>query len=531
MMKLPQPVILALALAGPLAAGLLATPPIWGGMEAGPCTVGYRILLLRDRSRPAVPVTGVENPPATGRLVPVHLWYPAQDGAASAPLRFGDYIDRLAYNVDARPLDDARRQAARARFLASAVGLGGDRAKISAVYPTLLALETTAHPDAPAAAGKFPLIIFPEFQPAAGNSSLAEYLASHGYIVATTGMRSQREETWTVSLANLETLVTDLQFMLGSMADTPAVDLARVATIGVGISANAGLALQMRDPRVQAHVSLDGGVISPSEDRLLRRTPYFDAAAVRGPMLFIWAPHPSLIVALADAYKYASRRVLAFPGMSEFRFLNYGLLEKFAPELIGRPPGDTATGYKWAARYVRAFLDAHLRADAAARAFLEAPPEANGVPAGTLAAEFHAALPPPPSLAECRALILRDGVAAFATLYRELKRQDPQPFTAENFIDLYNWAQFVASDPDWAIRQGIAELRLDAFPASARAHFTYAGVAAARQDTAGAIEHYRQAVALLAADRDPLLDDGLRQRITTLATEALQRLQSTPARD
>lgn len=503
---------------------LRAAPPVWGGMESGPYVVGYRTLLLRDRSRPAVPLPGVADSPATGRLVTVHLWYPAQPGAQSAPMTIGNYVDLLAHNVDARPLDDARRQTARTRFFDSAVGLGGDRAAVTAAFPHLLALGTAAEENAAAAPGKFPLVLFPEFQAAAGNCALAEYLASHGYVVATTGMRGLREETWTVSLANFETLVTDVQFMLGAMADIPAADLSQVATIGVGISANAGLALQMRDSRVTVHISLDGGVISPTEDRLLRRTPYFDATAVRGPMLFIWAPHPSLVLALADAYKYASRRVLAFPGMSEFRFLNYGLFEKFAPEFIGKPPGDTATGYAWAARYVRAFLDAHLRADSAAQALLAAAPETNGVPPGVLTNMFHDALPAPPSVAECRALIQHEGVGAFAAMFRKLQATEPQPFTVENLLDLYNWAQFVRGDPDWSIRQGIAQIRLEAFSESARAHFAFAVVAEARKNHAAAIEHFREALKLLPNDRDPVLDDRLRQRITTASNDALQRL-------
>lgn len=504
----------------------LAATGLHGQMEPGAHPVGFRTLLLRDYARAPIPVPGSTNTPTDGRLVPLHLWYPAAPGAGPT-LTLADYADLIAQNSNATPPDEVRRAAARQRFLNSVGELGGDRSVAEREAGRILAHAGLAHRDAPAAPGTFPVLLFPEYHAPASNSILAEYLASHGYLVASVPMLAWRSETWPGgSPPNFESYVGDLQFALGALRDVPAADRTRIATIGVGITANAVVALQMRAPLIRAHVSLDGGLISPTEDATLKRTPFFDAAEIRTPMLFIWSPHPNLVPNLAGQYKYAPRLMLHLPGMSEYRYLNYGPLEAVAPGLLGPPPGDTATGYAWAARYVRAFLDAHLRDVATAQRFLAATPEANGAPTGLIQHRLDAALPPPPSPEEVRQLITTKGVGAFTTLYRSLKERDPKPFTMAGLLDLQIWASAAGRDPDASLRKEIALVRLDAFPDSARVHYALANAAAARNETDLARRHFAETLRLLPADPDPSLNDPLRALIRQRTEEATRRLTS-----
>jgi hypothetical protein len=121
--------VVALVLAAPLAA---QPPPLWGGLKAGRHTVGYRRASL-----------------GAGTL---HVWFPATD-ARGKRLRVGGYFDRESGEALPARLRDA---------------------------------PSAAFPEAVAAGGPFPLILYAGEPGAAGpdNTVLAEYLASHGYVVA-----------------------------------------------------------------------------------------------------------------------------------------------------------------------------------------------------------------------------------------------------------------------------------------------------------------------------------------------------------
>ena len=210
--------------------------------------------------------------------------------------------------------------------------------------------------------------------------------------------------------------------------------------------------------------------------------------------------------------------------MTEYRYLNYGPLDVLAPGLLGQAPGDIALNVTWAARYVREFLNAHLNADANARAFLAATPQQAGAPADLIQHEVRAALPAPPSPTEVRQLITGKGVAAFAELFATLRQKDPQPFSMAALLDLQIWAGGPGRDPDGSIRKGIALLRLEAFPNSSRVHFALANVAATRNEHELARKHFRETLRLLPADPDPSLDDSFKTLIRQRVEDALNRL-------
>lgn len=127
-----------------------------------------------------------------------------------------------------------------------------------------------------------------------------------------------------ISLGGLETQVADLRVVLAALAAEPFVDIAQLGLIGVGFNASAALSLQLRHQGVRSLVSLDGGIPTPFEDRFLQRTPYFDLAAVRVPILAAHSPHETIDTSLWNQYRYADRRLLHFPAMTEFHFLSFG---------------------------------------------------------------------------------------------------------------------------------------------------------------------------------------------------------------
>ncbi len=505
-------------LAIPTRAG--TAPRLWGDLQPGEFAVGFRTLFVRDTSRPAVADLdgrGIDPTGTLGRQIRLHIWYPARPTKRTA-LTLGDYAALLGDDLESA--GTKRHGDPSAAFLERTVGLGGRADEVRAQLPRLLALEGRAVRDAATARGRFPLVLWPEGSSPATNSIMAEVLASHGYVVAAFAPKGTREASFSAGLADLETTVDDLQHVLGVLRADPSVDGGKVALVGLGFNASPCLALQMRDPSIDAVVSLDGGIPTPFEDGLLKRTPYFDTGAVRAPILAVYAPHPDVDPAVFDQYRYSTRTLVRFPQMTEFHFLNYGMLERFAPSVLGRSPGDTKTGFEWACRYVVAFLDATFGRRPSTPSIL-APDTA---PAAIAEVTIKPGFAPPPTIVELKSMIRSRGVVAVREVFTQLRASDPTPFSHQLFVDLANWLN-EGHDPDWRIRRELAELRLVAYPDSARAQFSLANALERSGDPEKARGLFERSLLTLDSDPDPTLDEALRRRIADGAREGIERLK------
>ena len=133
------------------------------------------MLAERDASRPLAD--------GRGRPAQIAVWYPAAK-AAGARMSYRDYFLLTASENDPEktPGEADREQAIEGfeRFLASAGVTKSDAA-------SLLATQMKAVRDAAPAAERFPLVVMAQGngQSAHDQAFLAEYLAGHGYVVAT----------------------------------------------------------------------------------------------------------------------------------------------------------------------------------------------------------------------------------------------------------------------------------------------------------------------------------------------------------
>ena len=494
-------------------------------LALGPSAVGVRELLLRDPSRPTLPLTEAGTArDARGRQMHIVVWYPSVRGTGRVMTR-GDYVHMAARTLDHTPLTPDRRVAAVAAFTARARALGGDSAALERALPALLSASVGARLDARPLAGRHPLILFPEWQPPSVNNVMAEHLASYGYVVAsvaTKGSHDAQIEYW--SPRGFETMVADLRFVLQALDTVPFVDTRRIGAMGVGISASAGLGLAMRTPSVAAIACVEGGLTTEGEMGRLMRTPYFDVGAVRAPILAITAPHPAVDAARLDLYRYATRHLVHFQRMSEFWFLDYGLLSTQSPGIIGRQPADVALGFTHACDIVLRFFDTYIREDSTARRWLDnLAPSSVGAPTDLFVSSIRRSLPPPPTVSQLKAMLQRAGVAEVSALIASHVARDSQPIPSEYFVEL-NGALGAGGDPSGSMRFELSKLRAAIYPQSARANYSLGSAALSRQDTVLARTHLSAALRAVAADRDPLLDQTTRQRIERQATSLLQAI-------
>ncbi|MDQ0795803.1 alpha/beta hydrolase [Streptomyces sp. B1I3] len=279
MLLLAAPVTTAQALSAPASAPA-APAAVTSRLPSptGPYAVGTEVLHLTDHARtdPWVPAAG-------DRELMVSLYYPARTGRAGSTAPYMSTEE--------------------ARLVLAGAGLEGT------VPPaTLSSLGTHARTGARTAPGRFPLVLLsPGFgNPRATVTSLAEDLASRGYVVASVDHAYESAGTelpdgrllTCVACERLESAPTeeareelgrlvstgraaDLSFVLDRLTghrpawkNSRMVDRRRVAVTGHSIGGSAAASAMLADPRFDAGINMDGTFMERIPASGLGRRPF-----------------------------------------------------------------------------------------------------------------------------------------------------------------------------------------------------------------------------------------------------------------
>jgi hypothetical protein len=494
-----------------------------GGFAAnGPYPVGYRAISHWDRTRQTAPARDYAGTPNSGnRATPmqVSVWYPAQAGGT--PMRLGEYHALGAKRETLEPITDGEVTAASATVRGNArfmlrVDLSATKAD------SISASRTAAVRDAAPAAGRFPLVVGGLEGPGSAYG-LAEHLASFGYVVVSSPSLAA---TATLQVTNpqvaLETQARNLEVVQSLASELPFVDPDHLALVGMNFDGLAVLVVQMRNMTADAVVSVDGWE-SKSMAHMLRASPHYDPARVRVPYLaFSQANPPSSALAFADstlnALKYSTRYGFVVRDIEHGHLL--GNLMVY-PEL--RP--EARLGYDFIWRTIRNFLDANLKDQAAAKAFLERSAVENGYPGWLVQVERkHPALEPIPTAKEVEQIAMAGNVSELTAIYRRAKAVNPSVtmFTLQT-LNLYAFRFGQRGDRDRAI--AFQQLAVEAFPTSTAAANNLGNAYRDAGQMAKAIEFWEKAVALI--DADPELPPAEKQPSrTNLETKIMQARRS-----
>ena len=293
------------------------TAPLWYDLAPGPHEVGFRRLWELDPSRVWPRSTALDSLEGTiARPVRMDAWYPASC-EASQRMPLGSYLQMEA---PAHPFEDVV-SLTRAWDEYSYRGLAGD----SVAFDRLMRVDTAACLEAPAAPGRFPLVVYSAgwYNRAPDNTILAEFLASHGFVVVT--VPQLNPGLWTYNFRSdalsVENQVRDLEVALGAMSSEPVVDRRRIAAMGYSTGGDVVLLLQGRNPLVRAVVSLDGSwTLGPDNDVL--GSPFFLPDQHRMPILAARRPTGGMTGAdqVLDSLDAAFRIVVEIPGSDHGSF-------------------------------------------------------------------------------------------------------------------------------------------------------------------------------------------------------------------
>jgi dienelactone hydrolase len=347
------------------APALSAQGEFWGELKAGHFGVGFRAVYQADPARSYDPDYPTPGRTAAKKARPIFaaIWYPAPSGEGKSMLH-RDYL--RAVTLDSGAPDLAQRLRIHTRDQASLYMLGKEYEDLTtedrARWDGLLSTPVYAVLNAPAAEGKFPVILY---HPGLGgtyedNAVLCEFLASHGYIVISSAYQSADSSSLNID-GDLETSLADLAVLLRFAATLPFADPERVAAIGHSYGAQAVIAWRaLPNSTLDAVVFLDSNVLYVGLDA--PQFPAIKAAVARNPKsavpVIFFADrerHPHFET-FTPYLKFAPHYEVDTPTLEHNAFVSQGAVVKDEP---------ARRAYEAVCAVILQFLNAQVKADPA----------------------------------------------------------------------------------------------------------------------------------------------------------------------
>lgn len=485
------------------------TSPFLGELKKGGFAVGYKIFQKKDFARAARPKNDFRGKPFEGeraRTINFAIWYPATVEKNAKPMIYEDYL-LLSPLPTAVP--DARKKQIRDGFKAAPIAAGIAAEKLDSV----LAMPTEAFYNAVPVEQKFPLVVGANM-----SRSLAEYLASNGYVVAhVAGGRSDFFYT---------DALQDLEFALNELQSNSQIDFSKIGAVGFSFAGGMASLLQMKTNNIDAVVSYDG-IEAWTQMRDLENLPYFRPENANVPYLRF---HDSQNAAanLDFALFYDRARFMNYTQI-DYKDLGHraadgAILNHLLPNFDGANPKNSIQHHRLLGEYTLGFLDANLKKDEKAAAFLKRTPEENGYAKDFVAIKRKEALPRPPSLIESAEVIDREGIEAFLKINQELKTKQPKPFAAPVLTSLL--LQYSGRNQP-KIVLALANLLVETHPEISASWFNAAFNLQRTGETATAIKYFEKFLEVEKNDTATPAATKERMRRTTLETlETLKKKAS-----
>ena len=465
--------------------------PLHGTLGAGPHAVGFRTVSVVDATRPSGPkrdASGVAlSPERRGRRIDVHVWYPASPGT-------GPRLTVADYAIAHLPSSDAVRIRERLdglrRFLSQFGSLDDD------MWSRLQATPLEGVREAPPARGRFPLLIG-QLRPLS-TTVTAEYLASHGYVVAMT--YSEGPEPGGAG-PGLDVAVRDMEFAIPQLRALPFVDQASLATLGVSGAGFSQILLAMRHPDVEAACDLESAIFDDRVMWPLSRGWGYELTAMRVPFLHTYSvPLAKRESRIADFenMRYSTRHhyLVDAPQIHHWDFATEGMAAS-----VLKLRGDASTrlqqAFETTNRYVLAFFNAYVKDDAAGLAFLKRDPSANGAPAGLATIREISAVVPAPTSDELYTLLTTKGVAAAMAELDLGRGRDPEAATFRE-AEINRLGYRLLRQKKFPEAIAVLQRNVALFPVSSNALDSLAEAQETAGDRSAALETTRKALEVLA---------------------------------
>lgn len=482
------------------------TSPYWGELKKGNFAAGFKTFEKKDFARATRPKTDFRGKLFEGeraRPMIFQIWYPAVIEKTAMPMLYEDYSFVFAPSP---PTEEQRKQF-RMRFKTPRLAAG--LAEID--LDKLLAMPTGAFYNATPVDQKFPLLIGANF-----SRSLAEYLASHGYVIAL--VSSNQAESSQINL------VGNLEFGLNELQQHPNIDFSKIGATGFSFSGGTATLLQLKTNNIDAVISFDGIEAWTQARNDLANLPFFDPEAATVPYLR-FHDSESAAANLDFALFYDRARFMNYTQI-DYKDLGHrtaeaAILNHLIPNFDGVNPKNSLIHHRLMGEYTLNFLNAHLKKDEKAAAFLKRSPEENNFQKDFVIIRRKDALRRPPSQIESAELIDREGIESFLKINQELKTKLPKVFSSQMLTSLM--LQFAGRNQPKNV-SALAHLLVETYPELCTSYFNAAFNLQRIGDRETAIRYYDKFLEV--EKTDAVTPSVAKDRMRQTATEALKNLKT-----
>ena len=356
---------------------------LWGNLEKGPYGVGFRMIRQNDYSRTFFTEANRPESGASaemGRPVSIYLWYPIQEESNESYMRFGSYVEYavddfdLSMNRDMSFNDKVRMDIPLFR------GLSEES------WAALIETPTAAVEDATPHDGTFPIIVIGQglyYESPLTHAVLCEYLASHGYVAATCPLIGTHSRLVHLNVIDLETQIRDMEFALSQARQLDNTHASQIGVLGFDLGGMSGLILTMRNPDVDAFVSLDAGILFGHPSELPDKHPNYDILRFRAPWMHLTSaravePNRQFLSdqSLFGKANSADMYLIWFDELGHVDFTSYAQYGIDRPMAMywGPRQGWEGSSYNVICQYVLNFFDAYIKGDKEGEALLQKAP-------------------------------------------------------------------------------------------------------------------------------------------------------------
>jgi dienelactone hydrolase len=352
---------------------------LWGSLQPGPYSVGFRYFTVADDTRVSVVVNSVSGSierKYVPRDIKIYLWYPAKSDGTASGESLKLYIECLKTDFARSSENEKIEPMVLMNF---PLGKGADKAYLKKILES----PVLARKDAEPAVGKYPVIIVGQgynYKSPFTHFFLCEYLASRGFVVATSPLAGLHSPAANLTPEDLETQIRDMEFVASIAMRQPFAEQGRIGALGFDLGGLSAAMLVMRNPMISVLVSLDSGLIFRHNLDLMEKTTGFNPGRISVPLLHFISPAAETKAmgikedySLWEAASCEKMFLVRIPGMPHGHFTSYALFEDKQPVAgyWGAPIPGAADKYRALCRAIADFLDANLKNDSKKSDFSE----------------------------------------------------------------------------------------------------------------------------------------------------------------